>query len=274
MVQEFKNRGYFVRALARTPAKLDHLQDSLDEVVKAEVTRPETLKGVCNDMDVVFSSIGITRQKDGLTFRDVDYQGNKNLLNVALEANVGKFIYVSVFNGRNLRHLDIVDAHECFVDDLKTSCIDHSIIRPTGYFSDMEEFLDMAKKGRVYLIGSGQNRMNPIHGADLAVICVNAMEQDNLEIDIGGPEVKTYREIAELALEVAGKSIKVTCVPLWLMKIVIAGARIFNRHQSELLSFFTTASISDNVAPAFGTYALRAHFLECALQQSQRRALH
>ena len=110
--RELKARGHFVRALARSPEKLVPLRDSLDEIVEAEVTRPETLEHVCDGIDVVFSSVGITRQKDGLTFRDVDYQGNKNLLDVALQAGVQKFVYVSVLNGARLRHLDIVDAHE------------------------------------------------------------------------------------------------------------------------------------------------------------------
>ena len=68
VAQELEARGHFVRALARSPEKLDHLRDSLNEVVQAQVTRPETLEHVCDGIDVVFSSIGITRQKDGLTF--------------------------------------------------------------------------------------------------------------------------------------------------------------------------------------------------------------
>ena len=72
VVREFKARGHFVRALARAPEKLDRLQGSLDEIVEGEVTRPETLGHICDGIDVVFSSIGITSQKDGLTFRDVD----------------------------------------------------------------------------------------------------------------------------------------------------------------------------------------------------------
>ena len=47
----------------------------MDEVRVGQVTTPETLKGVCDGIDIVFSSVGITKQKDGLTFRDVDYQG-------------------------------------------------------------------------------------------------------------------------------------------------------------------------------------------------------
>jgi uncharacterized protein YbjT (DUF2867 family) len=44
VVREFKNRGYYVRALARSSKKLDPFRDSLDEVVQAEITWPETLE--------------------------------------------------------------------------------------------------------------------------------------------------------------------------------------------------------------------------------------
>jgi uncharacterized protein YbjT (DUF2867 family) len=82
----FVERGHLVRAQARSPGKLDPIRESLDEIVEAEVTRPETLNTVCDGMDAVFSSIGITRQRDGLTFMDVDYQANRNLLDAALKA--------------------------------------------------------------------------------------------------------------------------------------------------------------------------------------------
>jgi uncharacterized protein YbjT (DUF2867 family) len=38
VAKEFKRRGYFIRALARTPRKLDHMKDQLDEIVEGEVT--------------------------------------------------------------------------------------------------------------------------------------------------------------------------------------------------------------------------------------------
>jgi uncharacterized protein YbjT (DUF2867 family) len=257
---ELERRGHFVRALARSPGKLDDLRDSLDEIVQAEVTRPESLGHVCDEVDVVFSSIGITKQKDKLTFRDVDYQGNRNLLEVAKRAGVEKFVYVSVFNGPNLLHLEIVKAHEDFVDVLKASGIDYAVLRPTGYFSDMTEFLRMASKGRVYLIGRGDNRVNPIHGADLAVSCADAVTGERKEIDVGGPEILTYREIAELAFRSLGTRPRITSVPVWMMKLTIAATRTFSKHQGELLAFFTTAMTSDVVAPAVGTHQLEDHF--------------
>jgi uncharacterized protein YbjT (DUF2867 family) len=86
---------------------------------------------------------------------DVDYQANMNLLQDARKSGVNKFIYVSVLNGANLRHLKICDAKERFVEGLKASGMDYGIIRPNGIFSDMADFLEMARKGRIYLFGKG-----------------------------------------------------------------------------------------------------------------------
>lgn len=260
VAREFKSQGHFVRALARSPKKLDNLKPEPDEIVMGEVTRPETLAHVCDGIDIAFSSIGITRQKDKLTFRDVDYQGNKNLLAAALRSGVKKFIYVSVFNGPDLLHLDIVKAHEEFVGELKSSGIDYAVVRPTGYFSDMTEFYKMAKKGRVYLIGPGTNRCNPIHGADLAKTCVDAIDGKHREINVGGPQAMTYREIAEIAFQSLGRKARISSVPAWLMKSVVVVTRIFNRHQGELLAFFTYAMTHDVVAPATGTYTLGDYY--------------
>ena len=260
VAREFKGQGYVVRALVRSSKKLDGLWESTDEIVEGQITEPETLDRICDGIDVVFSSIGITRQKNGLTFKDVDYQGNKNLLEVALRAGVKKFVYVSAFNGPNLRHLDIIDAHEAFVDELKASGIDYAVLRPTGYFSDMGQVLEMARKGRVWLIGSGDSRVNPIHGADLAVACVDAMEGNEIGIDVGGPQVFTWHEVAELAFRVLDKPAKVSRVPPWLMWSVVRLVKLFNRHQGDLLAFFTTMATTDVVAPPTGTQTLKDHY--------------
>jgi uncharacterized protein YbjT (DUF2867 family) len=262
VARELKSRGYFVRALVRSPEKVKSLRSIADEIFIGEVTDLQSLNSLCDGIEILFSSIGITRQKDGLTFRDVDYQGNKNLLDLAVEAGVARFIYTSVFNGLKLRHLEIIAAHEDFVDDLKRSGINYCVLRPTGFFSDMGEFLSMAGKGRIYLIGNGRNRVNPIHGADLAEICVDAIENNQNEINAGGPEIITYREIAELAFQVIGTTPRITCVPHRLLKIVIPVLKVFSRHQADLLAFFTTAATSDAVAPARGRRKLGDYFRE------------
>jgi len=260
-LEVFKKRGHFVRALVRSPKKLDARKAFVDEVVAGEVTEPETLKGCCDGIDIVFSSVGITKQVGKLTFKDVDFQGNVNLLEEAKRAGAKTFVYVSVYNARNLLHLDIVKAHEDFVDVLRESGMDYRVIRPTGYYSDMGEFLKMAQGGRVFLFGDGTNRINPIHGEDLAEFCVRSIDGAEKEVDVGGPKTYTTREIGALALQTLGKPVKISSLPMSVARFMVWLLRLINHHKGEVLAFITTMASTDVVCPvAFGQHALGDHF--------------
>ena len=98
---------------------LENLNEYIDEKFTGEITDPNSLSGICKEIDIVFSSVGITKQKDGLTYMDVDYQGNVNLLEEAKKEGVKKFIYVSVFNSENMKNLKGIQAKVKFEEKLK-----------------------------------------------------------------------------------------------------------------------------------------------------------
>ncbi len=278
VVQEFKRRGHWVRALARNPERLAEpgpflapaVGDQVDDLFVGEVTRPETLAGLCDGIDVVFSSVGLTRQKDGLTFHDVDYQGNKNLLDRALGASVAKFLYVSVYNAQLMEHLAIIKAHEDFVRALQASGLPHTVLRPTGYFSDIGEYFQMAESGRAYLIGDGKKHLNPIHGADLACVCAEAITGADAEVPAGGPVVYNQNEIAKLAFSILGKPARITHIPTRLASAAIGAMRLFNPHAADLFDFFATAGRYENVAPCFGRHTLDEYFQELSRPPAER----
>ena len=185
ITKELVEKEYDVKIIVRNKEKVD-LQAQNLTILEAQVTQPETLEGVCKNIDVVISTVGITRQKDGLTYMDVDFQSNVNLIDEAKKEGVKKFIYISVLNGEKLRHLKICEAKENLGDYLKSLGMDYCIVRPNGFFSDMKDFLNMAKTGKVYLFGDGKLKLNPIHGKDLAKEVANAIRNDEKEINIGG----------------------------------------------------------------------------------------
>ncbi len=272
VVQAFKQKGYWVRALARKPEKLEQTGQFLDPAVKAdvdevfvgEVTHPETLDGCCEGIDIVFSSIGITRQRDKVSFMQVDYQGNKNLLVQAKQAGVKKFVFVSVFKADIISNL--AAARELFVADLKQSGLDYAVVRPTGYFSDMSETFKMAQSGRVYLLGSGQNKINPIHGADLADVCVSAASGKEQDIAVGGPHTYTHQGIAELAFAVLGKTPKISKIPIWTVNLALKFLRPFSSHYHTIGSFFATVMQNDFDAPKSGQHSLKDYYDALASQ--------
>ena len=254
------NQCNFV-ALARNVSKLSALGLAESQIAEVQVTDPGTLTGVFENVDTVISTVGITRQKDGLTYMDVDYQANINLLNEALNAGVRKFIYVSAVNGQQFRHLKIMEAKEKFVDTLQASVLDYTVLRPNGFFSDMQDFLDMAKSGRVYLFGDGKFKLNPIHGEDLAEVCLQAIDAEHPEISVGGPDVLTHNEIGELALEAQSKPVKIIHLPNWMRKAVITLLKTFTSSETYgPIEFFLTMMGQDNIAPRYGRHRLADFF--------------
>ena len=261
IAKELHKRSFFFRAIARSPEKLERNGIKAAEILKAELTNPDSVKGCCKDIDVVISTVGITRQKDGLTYMDVDYQANMNLLKEAKTSGVMKFIYVSVLNGEKLRNLKICDAKEMFVEQLKKSGIDYCIVRPNGFFSDMSEIYNMARKGRIYLFGNGELRANPIHGEDLAVVCVDAIDSSDKEIQIGGPETLTQNEIASIAFDILGKKPKITHIPGWVRAVILKLARLFTGSKVYgPIEFFMTVMSIDMLAPEYGKHTLKEYF--------------
>ena len=261
IAKELQQRSCFFSAIARSPEKLEQNDIKANEILKAELTDPDSIRECCKGIDVVISTVGITRQKDGLTYMDVDYQANMNLLEEAKKSGVKKFIYVSVLNGEKLRNLKICDAKEMFVEQLKKSGVDYCIVRPNGFFSDMSEFFNMAKRGRVYLFGNGELRANPIHGEDLATICVDAIDKSDKEVEIGGPEILTQNEITSIAFDILGNKPKTTHIPDWvrvaILKVVrlFAGSKVYGP-----VEFFLTVMAMDMLAPEYGKHTLKEYF--------------
>lgn len=79
ITRELIKRNYYTKVLVRSPEKFKELDINSEEIVHAEITNRLSLKNCCKGIDTVISSVGITKQKDGLTYMDVDYQANIKL---------------------------------------------------------------------------------------------------------------------------------------------------------------------------------------------------
>ncbi|SFL61285.1 SDR family oxidoreductase [Halanaerobium salsuginis] len=264
ILKELQESDYAVKVIVRSPEKLPVDIKNI-EVIEAELTKPATIKNCCHDVDYVISTVGITRQKDDFLYMDVDYQANKNLLLEARRSQVKKFSYISVFKGQELKNLKMCAAKERFVEELKNSGLDYCIIRPTGFFSDMADFFKMASKGRIYLFGDGKFKSNPIHGQDLAPLCVLSLQQKEQEIIIGGPDILTQNEIARLAYNALNKEIKITHLPDFLRKFSLFLVRTFTSEKFYgPVEFFLTVLAMDMVAPKRGEKHLKDFYDELA----------
>ncbi|MBS0125056.1 SDR family oxidoreductase [Thetidibacter halocola] len=256
---EYRRRGWHVTALVRRHAPAGDL--AADTLVEAEATRPDEIAGVMEGIDLTVSALGITRQADGLGYREVDYGANLILLREAERAGVQRFAYVHVLNAKAMRHVPLVAAKADFVDALLASSMASTVIAPSGYFSDMEEFLAMARSGWVWLFGSGAPRINPIHGADLAVAIAEATQGGRAWLDVGGPGVLTQTGIARLAFAALGREPRITYLPDVFRKAALTVLPwVTPRRVHGPAQFFLTAMALDMVGETHGDRSLAEHF--------------
>jgi len=129
----------------------------------------------------------------------------------------------------------------------------------------MGEIVKQAIKGTVYLLGSGKSRLNPIHGSDLAQVCLDAIYLPDTEISVGGPEIYSYEEAANLAFQIIGERPRIRKVPVWPFAILLKLMRPFlNRRKFTLIQFLLAAFTKDSVVPKYGSYSLEKFFREKA----------
>ncbi|HEU4453574.1 MAG TPA: SDR family oxidoreductase [Longimicrobium sp.] len=266
VVRELRARGYRVRALTRAPERLAALGVEADEAARGDLLDPHSLDAACAGVDVVLSCAGASMSlddfRDRRSFLAVDWEGNRSLLHAAKAAGARKFVYVSVFGGEAMPGEEYTAAHERFVAELARSGVAHTIVRPTGFFSFFGEVARMAKKGIGPVIGSGEPRTNPIHEADLAAVCADAVASTEREIAAGGPDVLTRREIVETAFRAAGRAPRIIRVPPAVFRGIAAVTRPFNPRLAALLSFGAAVSLVDCVAPVRGARRLEDYFRE------------
>lgn len=250
--------GWRVRALVRDPSRLGDTAEYCDEVFVGEATDPATLDGLFTGADAAFSSLGVRSFKRRPDFRDVDERANLHVVDAAEAAGVARFVFISILRGDELRgQSPLIEARERVVDRLRASAMTATIIRPTGFFNDLGAFRDMAARGRVWLIGDDQTRLNPIHGADLAEVVRDALSSsDTSDRSVGGPEVLSQADIAALAFAAVGGEPKVTRVPSWVVRALGRTLQPVNPNASANLRMFAVMGEQDMVGDQVGTHRL------------------
>jgi uncharacterized protein YbjT (DUF2867 family) len=266
--------GHSVLALDSNITALTPWQDRLVglravDLRAVDLRRPEQLDGLLDGIEIVITTVGISRPRHLNDFQEVDYQANLNLLNAALAAGVPRFIYTSVARVDSDPSVPLLRAKHAFEDRLKASGISWLILRPSGYFIDIwRTFMSAAQRGQVTLIGAPrQYSFSPIHPGDVArFVCQNLMLADRT-VDLGGPEDFTYAEISRLCFELLGQPPRLRVIPLPLFNLLIFFLRLANPGLYASMLFLRWASTTDLTGPHIGERRVR-DYLSARLVQS------
>ena len=267
VVKQLKAAGYWVRALSRNKERAEKLVGLADNVFLGDPLDSSTLSGLCADIDIVFSAMGKSMSLFNHStpgFYEVDYLGNRNILLEVLKSGTSRFVYISVHKAAEKMAFEYSRAHELFADELRRSPLSYTIIEPVGLFSGLQDMLLLAQKGLIFTLGKGLNKTNPIHPQDLAELCVEKLEKGEKELAVGGPQVLSRTEIAQLACVSCGCKANIH-IPVTLTDFSMLFLPFVNHHGLyDKLAFFRHVLTHDEVAPAYGSQLLGEYFQNTA----------
>ena len=230
VVHALRERDKPVRALVRTPSgrSATTLAAWGAELVQGDMTDRESLRRAVDGAEVVVHLVAI-RQGPEEQFRQIMEQGTRNLVGVAQEAGVRRFVLMSAL-GTSEETKDLVPYYHAKWEQEQTrraSGLEHVIFRPSFVFARdggiLPTFRKLAKLTPVTpIIGSGQQRIQPIWIDDVGAYfaqSVDLPEAANRIFELGGPDVVSWNEFWQRLKSVLGQRRPSIHVPTRVMRV-------------------------------------------------------
>ncbi|QDZ39621.1 SDR family oxidoreductase [Euhalothece natronophila Z-M001] len=175
IVQELVNANISVRAMVRNLETAQTILPPEAELVLGDVLKPDSLREAIGDCTVVLSATGARPSFNPTGPYQVDYQGTKNLIEVAKEKNIEHFVMVSslcvskFFHPLNLFWLVLFWKKQA-ESDLQNSGLTYTIVRPGGLKN--EDTPDAVVMSQADTLFEGS-----IPRQKVAQVCVQALQQ-------------------------------------------------------------------------------------------------
>ncbi|AFZ32115.1 NAD(P)H-binding protein [Gloeocapsa sp. BRSZ] len=141
IVQELVKKNIPVRALVRNIDSAKAILPAEAELVVGDVLQPDTLRAAIGDSTVLLCATGAKPSFDPTGPYKVDYEGTKNLVDIAKTKGIEHFVFVSslctsqLFHPLNLFWLILVWKKQA-EEYLQKSGLTYTIVRPGGLKND------------------------------------------------------------------------------------------------------------------------------------------
>ncbi len=175
IVQELVKRNIPVRALVRNLETAKEILPPQAELIVGDVLKPESLSAAIADCTVILSATGAKPSFDPTGPYKVDYEGTKNLVDVAKTKGIEHFVMVSslcvsqLFHPLNLFWLILVWKKQA-EEYLEKSGLTYTIVRPGGLKNEDNPDPVVMSSADTLFDGS-------IPRTKVAQVCVEALSQ-------------------------------------------------------------------------------------------------
>jgi uncharacterized protein YbjT (DUF2867 family) len=213
VVRALARAGYRVRPAVRRPDLAFHLQPlgrvGQIHAVQANLRYPQSVEAAVRGADVVINLVGILFERGKQRFEAVHAQG-AHVVARAAAAEGARVVHVSALGADPDSPALYARSKAAGEAAVLAAAPQATIVRPSILFGPEDDFFNrfaaMARMSPALpLVGGGLTKFQPVFVGDVARAILRAVggwAKGGTVYELGGPEVKTFRELMEYVLAV------------------------------------------------------------------------
>lgn len=259
------DRDIPVRSFVRLSSRYAELEHRGSEIFIGDLRCPEDLRKACQGVQYVISAHGSGEPSAG-SAEVLDYRANIELIDQARAAGVNHLVFVSVLGAdRGYEDAPVFKAKWAVEKYLQASGLNYTILRPSGFASNLLPLAERFRQTGVYLlVGDPKNRTSIVSTDDLARIALESALRETAQNQIfavGGPEILKRDDIPTIFSRICDREPILINPPLLALDGVRGLLGVFNSEAKTALGtlrtllaneFFCTPAEIERLETSFG----------------------
>jgi NADH dehydrogenase len=194
------------------------------EVEQIDVTDRESLD--FSGHDAVIHLVGLSPLfKPEVPYHNIHVEGTENVMEACEEADINRYIHMSALGADaegDTEYLRTKGEAQTLVEN---SDLDWTVFRPSVIFGEGGQFIDFTESlltPFVTALPGANPKFQPLYVEDIGDLFVETVEDEkhiHQTYDLGGPEVRSMKDIAKLIERSKGRGLTVLPVPMPFVEI-------------------------------------------------------
>jgi NADH dehydrogenase len=230
VVRALAKRHYRIRVAVRRPDLAGHLQPlgrvGQIHAVQANLRNADSVEAAAHGAHVLSNLVGILFERGKQRFNTVHRHGAEHVARAA-SARGAHLVHVSAI-GADANSTSVYARTKAEAEARVLAALPAAVIlRPSILFGPEDNFFNLfasiARFSPVLpLIGGGHTKFQPIFAGDVAQAvaqCVDGAARPGVTYELGGPEVRSFRELMDYMLRTIDRRRLLVPVPFGLAKL-------------------------------------------------------